>query len=157
MIRKAMFGAGCFWGVEHRFRQVKGVVDAEVGYSGGATENATYKQVCTGRTDHAEVIRLDFDDSIITYEELLRAFWGMHDPTTLNRQGPDRGTQYRSVVFYYDESQRLAAERIKAELQSSMASVRPIVTQILPAGNFWRAEEYHQRYFEKSGIVGCHL
>ena len=157
MMRKAMFGAGCFWGVEHRFRQVRGVADVEVGYSGGTTENATYKQVCTGRTGHAEVVRLDFDDSIITYEELLRAFWDMHDPTTLNRQGPDRGTQYRSVVFYYDEAQRLAAERMKAELQSSMAFVRPIVTQILPAGQFWRAEDYHQRYFEKNGAVGCHI
>lgn len=145
-----MFGAGCFWGVETRFRKVKGVIDAIVGYSGGTTNNPTYKEVCTDKTGHAEVVQVTYDPSIVSYEELLEKFWDIHNPTTLNRQGWDIGTQYRSVVFYHNEDQRLAAIKLKQKLDKSGKYKKPIVTEITPASEFYRAEEYHQRYYEKT-------
>jgi peptide-methionine (S)-S-oxide reductase len=152
---KAAFGAGCFWGVEAEFRQVKGVTDAAVGYMGGTMPNPTYKDVCTDRTGHAEVVQVEFDPQQVSYEQLLRVFFGLHDPTTLNRQGPDYGSQYRSAIFYYDAQQEAAARAIVAELDGSGTLRRKIVTQIVPATEFYRAEEYHQRYFEKQGINAC--
>ena len=154
---KATFGAGCFWGVETLFRQVPGVSDVAVGYAGGKSENPTYQQVCEGDTNHAEVVDIDFDPAQVGYEKLLEVFWENHDPTTPNRQGPDWGTQYRSVVFYHDEAQKQAAEAGKAKLDASGRFRRPIVTEISPAPPFWRAEEYHQRYLEKRGQGSCHL
>ncbi len=152
---KAAFGAGCFWGVESAFRQVKGVTDAAVGYMGGSLANPTYDDVCTDRTGHAEVVQLDYDPAIVSYEELLRVFFDLHDPTSLNRQGPDYGKQYRSVIFFYDADQQRAALKMKDDLDRSGRFPRKIVTQIAPAPEFWRAEEYHQRYFEKHGIAAC--
>ena len=153
----AMFGAGCFWGVEATFRKVPGVLDTAVGYSGGHTKNPTYKQVCTDKTGHAEVIRIGFDPAKVSYEQLLEVFWANHDPTTVNRQGPDVGTQYRSVVFFFSPEQETAAKAVKAELVKAKRFRRPIVTQIVPAGEFWPAEEYHQRYLEKKGLDSCHI
>jgi len=152
---KAAFGAGCFWGVESAFRQVKGVTDAAVGYMGGNLANPTYEDVCTDRTGHAEVVQLDYDPAVVTYEELLRVFFDLHDPTTLNRQGPDYGKQYRSVIFFYDADQEHAALKMIRDLDQSGRFPRKIVTQVAPAPQFWRAEEYHQRYFEKHGIAAC--
>ncbi len=156
---KATFGAGCFWGVEALFRQVPGVTDVAVGYAGGRTERPTYQQVCEGDTNHAEVVDVDFDPAKVSYGQLLEVFWANHDPTTPNRQGPDWGTQYRSVVFAHDEAQRQAAEALKAKLDASGKFRRPIVTEIVPppAPPFWRAEEYHQRYLERRGQASCHL
>jgi peptide-methionine (S)-S-oxide reductase len=148
---KAMFGAGCFWGVEAKFRAVEGVVDAAVGYSGGEMEAPGYKDVCSGRTGHAEVVEVVFDPAVVSYEGLLEVFWGMHNPTTRNRQGPDVGSQYRSVVFYETEEQGAVARAFKAKLEDSGKFTGEIVTEIKPAGTFWRAEEYHQRYLEKKG------
>ena len=156
-MKKATFGAGCFWGVEAEFRRVPGVVDAAVGYAGGHTVNPTYKEVCTDRTGHAEVVEVDYDPSKVTYGQLLDVFWSSHDPTQLNRQGPDFGSQYRSVIFYHDEEQKAEAEASKARLDASGHFRRPIVTQIVPAAPFYRAEEYHQRYLEKRGQASCHL
>ena len=153
---KATFGAGCFWGVESAFREVKGVSDVAVGYMGGTLENPSYKDVCTDRTGHAEVVQVDFDPALVSYEQLVRVFFEIHDPTTLNRQGPDWGTQYRSVIFYHDAAQEAAARKIIQELDRSGHFPRKIVTQIAPATEFWRGEEYHQRYFEKHGIPSCH-
>jgi len=152
----AMFGAGCFWGVEATFRNVPGVLDTAVGYNGGWVERPTYKQVCTGRTGHAEVVRIEYDPAVIRYDQLLNVFWRCHNPTQLNRQGPDVGTQYRSVIFYFDEEQRRLAEASKQRVDHSKRHLRRVVTQIVPAGPFWRAEEYHQRYLEKRGLVQCH-
>jgi peptide-methionine (S)-S-oxide reductase len=152
---KATFGAGCFWGVESAFRQVTGVTDAAVGYMGGTLGNPTYEDVCTDRTGHAEVVQLDYDPAQVSYEELLRVFFEIHDPTTLNRQGPDYGKQYRSVIFVHDAEQERAAQKTKDELDRAGRFPRKIVTQIVLASDFWRAEEYHQRYFEKHGIVAC--
>lgn len=152
---KAAFGAGCFWGVESAFRQVKGVTDAAVGYMGGTLANPTYEDVCTDRTGHAEVVQIDYDPAVVSYEELLRFFFDLHDPTTLNRQGPDYGKQYRSVIFFYDADQERAALKVKDDLDRSGRFPRKIVTQIVAAPQFWRAEEYHQRYFEKHGIAAC--
>ena len=152
---KAAFGAGCFWGVESAFRQVKGVTDAAVGYMGGSLANPTYDDVCTDRTGHAEVVQLDYDPAVVSYQELLRVFFDLHDPTSLNRQGPDYGKQYRSVIFFYDADQQRAALKMKDDLDRSGRFPRKIVTQIAPAPEFWRAEEYHQRYFEKHGIAAC--
>lgn len=149
----AIFGAGCFWGVESAFRGVPGVVDAPVGYSGGEVKDPTYRQVCTGRTGHAEVVQVEYDPSAVSYEELLEVFWKSHDPTQVDRQGPDVGTQYRSAVFYLDEDQRQRAEASRERAQGSRK--RPIATEVSPAGTFYRAEEYHQRYFEKKGIPSC--
>jgi peptide-methionine (S)-S-oxide reductase len=154
---KATFGAGCFWGVESAFRQVQGVTDAAVGYMGGTLANPTYEDVCTDRTGHAEVVQLDYDPAQISYEEILRVFFEIHDPTTLNRQGPDFGKQYRSVIFFHNAEQERAAQKMKEELDRAGRFARKIVTQIVPASDFWRAEEYHQRYFEKQGIAACHM
>ncbi len=154
---KATFAAGCFWGVEAMFRQVEGVVDAAVGYTGGQTDQPSYKDVCTGRTGHAEAVEIVYDPARVSYESLLDVFWGGHDPTTLNRQGPDRGTQYRSTIFYHDEAQRAAAEASRERWTRSGRFRGPIVTEITPASTFYRAEEYHQRYNEKHGLAGCHL
>jgi peptide-methionine (S)-S-oxide reductase len=154
---KATFGAGCFWGVEVAFRQVPGVIDAVAGYLGGTLPNPTYKDVCTGRTGHAEVVEVTYDPERVSYDDLLNVFWTSHDPTTLNRQGPDVGTQYRSAIFYHDESQRNTAEDSKEAWSKSGRFQRPIVTEITPASTFYRAEEYHQRYLEKRGLASCHI
>lgn len=143
----AVFAAGCFWGVEEEFRAVPGVLDVAVGYTGGITENPTYEQVCSGKTGHAEAVEVTYDPSRVTYDRLLDVFWGLHDPTTLNRQGPDIGTQYRSAIFPRSPEQEAAAVRSKAALQSR--SEKPIVTEITPASAFHRAEDYHQNYFAK--------
>lgn len=150
MTEKATFGAGCFWGVEARFIKVEGVIDAVSGYSGGITDNPTYKQVCTNKTGHAEVVQVTYDPSIVSYEDLLEIFWNIHNPTTLNRQGWDIGTQYRSVVFYHNEEQKEKALRLKEKLDKSGKYRKPIVTEIVPLNKFYRAEEYHQRYYEKN-------
>jgi peptide-methionine (S)-S-oxide reductase len=147
--QKASFAAGCFWGVEQEFRQIKGVVNAAVGYSGGHTTNPTYEQVCSGTTGHAETVLVEYDPAVVTYDQLLDAFWNLHDPTTKNRQGPDVGAQYRSIIFYHNEEQKKAALASKDKAQKSLR--QPIVTEIVPAVAFWRAEEYHQRYLEKHG------
>ena len=152
----ATFGAGCFWGVEAAFRKVAGVIDTEVGYEGGTLENPTYYDVCSDRTGHAEVVRVTYDPAKVSYETLLDVFWKGHDPTTLNRQGPDFGSQYRSVIFYEDEAQKAAALASKERAHASGRYRRPIVTEIVPAGRFWRAEEYHQQYYEKNGGA-CYL
>jgi peptide-methionine (S)-S-oxide reductase len=155
--KTALFGAGCFWGVEATFRQVPGVVATAVGYAGGTIANPTYEQVCTDRTGHAEVVQVSYDPDRVSYDRLLDVFWENHDPTTLNRQGPDHGTQYRSAIFYADDAQRAAAESSKAALEKSGRFRRPIVTEITPAPQFWAAEEYHQRYLEKRGLASCHI
>jgi peptide-methionine (S)-S-oxide reductase len=154
---KATFGAGCFWGVEAAFRQVPGVVATAVGYSGGTVPNPTYEQVCTDRTGHAEVVEVEYEPSRVAYEDLLRVFWENHDPTQKNRQGPDVGTQYRSVLFVHTPEQHAAALRAKEELEKSGRYARPIVTEILPAPAFHRAEEYHQRYLERRGLASCKI
>jgi peptide-methionine (S)-S-oxide reductase len=153
----ATFGAGCFWGVEAEFRKTKGVTMTRVGYSGGSVPNPTYKDVCTDKTGHAEVVEVEFDPSQVTYEELLKVFWDNHNPTTLNRQGPDVGTQYRSVIFVHDPMQRAAAEKSRDELSKSGKWKNPIVTTIEDAATFWEAEDYHQQYLEKRGLSSCHL
>lgn len=149
---KATFGAGCFWGVEESFRQIPGVVDAAVGYEGGNRENPTYEDVCTDRTGHAEVVEVTFDPNVISYERLLAHFFEMHDPTQLNRQGPDVGRQYRSVIFAHGEAQAEIARAELAKLQASGRFRRPIATAIEPATTFWRAEDYHQQYLAKRGV-----
>lgn len=154
---KATFGAGCFWGVEEAFRKVAGVRDTAVGYSGGATKNPTYKDVCTDGTGHAEVVEVDYDPAAVSYDALLDVFWENHNPTQLNRQGPDVGTQYRSAIFFHTPEQEAAARASKERLEKSGRFARPIVTAISPAQPFWRAEEYHQRYFEKRGGGSCHV
>ena len=155
MSQKAIFGAGCFWGIEAAFRQVPGVKEALVGYSGGQTADPTYREVCSGRTGHAEVVEVEYDPAVVSYDDLLGVFWQIHNPTTLNRQGPDIGTQYRSAIFTLDEDQARRAEASRAAQESSGRFPRPIVTEITPASPFYRAEEYHQRYFEKHGMTGC--
>jgi peptide-methionine (S)-S-oxide reductase len=154
---KATFAAGCFWGVEDAFRQVKGVTSTTVGYSGGTKRNPTYKEVCTGATGHAESVEVEYDPKQVSYRELLAVFFQSHDPTTLNRQGPDVGTQYRSVIFFHDAEQEALAREAKASLEKASVFKRPIVTEIAPAPDFYRAEEYHQQYFEKQGIRSCHV
>ena len=154
---KATFAAGCFWGVEAAFAEIDGVVETAVGYSGGHTENPTYEQVCTGRTGHAEAVEVTFDPAQVSYEHVLEAFWEMHDPTTLNRQGPDVGSQYRSAIFFHTPEQEQAAHASKARVQASGKYRRPIVTEITPASEFYRAEEYHQKYFQKHGGAACHF
>ncbi len=150
---KATFGAGCFWCVEHEFRKIKGVTSTSVGYMGGKLKNPTYEDVCTDQTGHAEVVQVDFDPSIISYSQILNVFWNSHDPTSLNRQGPDVGTQYRSVIFCHDKEQEKEAHNSKEEMQNSGRFKKKIVTEILPAPEFYRAEEYHQQYYAKCGIV----
>ncbi|MFL2941042.1 MAG: peptide-methionine (S)-S-oxide reductase MsrA [Candidatus Poseidoniales archaeon] len=147
---KAMFGAGCFWGVEYNFAKLKGVREVLSGYSGGKTPNPTYEQVCSNSTEHAEVVMIDYDETQIGYEELLDAFWRKHDPTTLNRQGPDIGSQYRSAIFYYDSKQKDLAQKSLDKLQQKLEN--KIVTEITKADTFWKAEEYHQKYFEKHNV-----
>jgi len=154
---KATFAAGCFWGVESAFRQVSGVIDTQVGYTGGVTADPTYKEVCTDATGHAEAIEITFDPTKVSYEKLVEFFWRMHDPTQRDRQGPDVGTQYRSAIFYHSPEQKAAAEASKAALDKSGKYKKPIATQLLPAEPFYRAEEYHQRYFEKNGGPACHI
>ena len=166
-IQKATFGAGCFWGVEAAFRKIHGAVDTSVGYMGGTLENPTYEDVCTNKTGHAEVVQVMYDSEKVSFHELLDAFWRMHDPTQVNAQGPDVGTQYRSVIFYHTDEQKQEAEKSKMELEASgklkpptcfwqkMGGEKPVATKIEPASTFWRAEEYHQRYEEKHGGGIC--
>ncbi len=155
---KATFGAGCFWGVEAAFARIPGVLSTAVGFEGGKLDRPSYRDVCTDQTGHAEVVELDFDPGKITYDELLDGFFDLHDPTTMNRQGPDWGTQYRSVVFYHSSEQEQAA-RAKIEQLTAAGRYKPkrIVTQVVPAQTFWRAEDYHQRYLEKRGQTSCHI
>ncbi len=156
-LEKATFGAGCFWGVEAAFRQLPGVVSTQVGYAGGSAPAPTYEQVCSGRTGHAEAVEVTYDPTLVTYDDLLRVFWENHDPTTPNRQGPDVGEQYRSVIFYHSPAQEAAAKASQAALEAAKRFRRPIVTQIVSAGPFYRAEEYHQQYLEKRGLASCHI
>ena len=153
----ATFAAGCFWGVQAEFDKVKGVVQTTVGCSGGHTEHATYRDVCSDTTGHAEAVEVVFDPSVVIYEQLLDKFWSMHDPTTPNQQGPDVGSQYRSVIFYHSPAQESAAAASKEKLEKSHRFRRPIVTEIVPAATFWPAEEYHQKYFQKHGGGSCHI
>jgi peptide-methionine (S)-S-oxide reductase len=150
---KATFGAGCFWCVEHEFKKIKGVTSTAVGYMGGNLRNPTYEDVCSDQTGHAEVVQVEFDPSAISYAQILNVFWHCHDPTSLNRQGPDVGTQYRSVIFYHDQDQEKEAKQSKEQLQNSGKFGKKIVTEILPAPEFYKAEEYHQQYYAKCGIV----
>ncbi len=152
-MQKAIFGAGCFWGVEATFRSVPGVSDVAVGYSGGNSENPSYEEVCSGRTGHAEVVQVEFDPSVVAYEDLLAVFWDCHDPTTRDRQGPDVGTQYRSAIFFFTPEQQTLALASRDKLEASNRLANPIVTEITLAGPFWCAEEYHQRYLEKRGVT----
>jgi peptide-methionine (S)-S-oxide reductase len=156
-VQLATFGAGCFWGVEETFRRIPGVLSTQVGYLGGTLAHPTYEDVCADKTGHAEVVELTYDPSIVSYENLLRVFWDNHDPTTMNRQGSDIGTQYRSAIFYHSPEQKKSAEQSKEFLVQSHRFRTPIVTEITPATAFYRAEEYHQRYLEKRGLDSCHF
>ena len=153
----ATFGAGCFWGIEAAFRRVPGVLDAAVGYTGGHTQNPNYQEVCTDTTGHAEVVQVTFDPEKLSYDQLLDVFWTIHDPTQVNRQGPDYGKQYRTAIFFHSPEQEAAAKKSKQALEASGKLRRPVATEITPAGPFWRAEEYHQRYLEKRGAASCHI
>jgi peptide-methionine (S)-S-oxide reductase len=155
---KATFAAGCFWGVESAFREQPGVIATAVGYTGGQTKNPSYEDVCSGRTGHAEAVLVEYDPDKVSYEQLLQLFWENHDATQRDRQGPDHGSQYRSAIFFHDAAQEAAAKASKAALAKSGTHRRPIVTEIVPAGDFWMAEDYHQQYFEKRGIAPtCHV
>jgi peptide-methionine (S)-S-oxide reductase len=154
---KATFAAGCFWGVEAAFRQIEGVLETAVGYLGGRTENPTYESVCSGLTGHAETVEVEYDPAKVKYERLLDVFWENHDPTTLNRQGPDVGEQYRSAIFFQTPEQEASARASKEKQEKSGRYKRPIVTEITPASAFWRAEEYHQQYLEKRGLAHCRI
>lgn len=156
-MEKATFGAGCFWGVEAALRRVEGARSTSVGYMGGQRKNPSYRDVCSGETGHAEVVQVEYDPTKVSYDELLNVFWDVHDPTALNRQGPDVGTQYRSVIFFHNAQQEAAAKASKQRLQDSGRFSREIVTEIRPASEFYRAEEYHQQYFEKHGVRSCGL
>ncbi len=156
-LEKAAFGAGCFWGVEELFRPIDGVVSTQVGYMGGNTDQPTYEDVCTDQTGHAEVVEVTFDPARVSYERLLEVFWKNHNPTTLNRQGPDEGSQYRSVIFYESPEQQRLAEASKKMLEDARTYSRPIVTQIVPVQTFYRAEDYHQQYLAKRGKTSCAL
>lgn len=153
----ATFGAGCFWGVEELFRTLDGVTDTSVGYMGGKTDNPTYQEVCTDTSGHAEVVQVTFDSDVIAYEKLVALFFENHNPTQLNRQGPDFGSQYRSVIFYSDEQQQEVATRLKDELAASGKFTKSIVTAIEPAADYWPAEDYHQQYLLKRGLTSCHI
>ena len=153
----ATFGAGCFWGVEARFAQLRGVIETSVGYEGGKLDNPSYKDVCIGRTGHAEVVEVKFDPATVSYSQVLDLFFTLHDPTQRNRQGPDWGEQYRSVVFFHSPEQEAAAKQTIERLTDEHTFSKPIVTQVVPAGTFWRAEDYHQKYLEKRGAVSCHI
>lgn len=157
ILQKATFAAGCFWGVEETFRQTRGVIGTAAGYTGGASSQPNYEDVCSGRTGHAEAVEVTYDPNLVTYETLLKTFWENHDPTTLNRQGPDVGEQYRSAIYVHSPEQEAAANASKASLEASGRFRRPIVTQIVPASTFWRAEEYHQQYLAKRGSSSCHI
>jgi peptide-methionine (S)-S-oxide reductase len=154
---KATFAAGCFWGVEAAFREIPGVIATAVGYTGGHTENPTYRQVCAHTTGHAEAVEVTYDPTQVSYDDLLNVFWENHDPTQLNRQGPDVGDNYRSAIFYHDAEQEAAARASKERLEQSGRYRRPIVTEIVPAPTFWMAEDYHQQYLEKRGMASCHV
>jgi len=154
---KAIFAAGCFWGVEATFRQIPGVISTRVGYTGGDFDNPTYKDVCTDRTGHAEAVEVTYDPANVGYDKLLEVFWENHDPTQLNRQGPDWGTQYRSAIFFTDAEQEKAAKASKEALEKSHRFSKPVVTQIVPATTFYEAEDYHQQYLEKKGLASCHI
>jgi peptide-methionine (S)-S-oxide reductase len=154
---KAIFAAGCFWGVEATFRQLPGVTSTRVGYTGGDTVNPTYKDVCTDRTGHAEAVEVQYDPAKLSYDKLLQVFWENHDPTQLNRQGPDWGTQYRSAIFFTSPEQEAAAKASKERLEKSHRYAKPIVTQIVPETTFFQAEDYHQQYLEKKGLASCHI
>jgi peptide-methionine (S)-S-oxide reductase len=156
-MEKAIFAAGCFWGVEAELRNVKGVKATAVGYTGGRTENPTYKEVCTDTTGHAEAVEVEFDPSEVRYEQLLDVFWANHDPTQLNRQGPDWGRQYRSAIYFFTPEQEAAAKASRDALAKSGKFDRPIVTEIAPASKFWKAEDYHQQYLEKRGLAHCRI
>ncbi len=153
----ATFGAGCFWGVEAKFRRVPGVIDVLSGYSGGHTQHPSYREVCTDATGHAEVVQVTFDPAKVSYEQLLDVFWSIHDPTQVNRQGPDFGKQYRTAIFFHSPEQEAAAKKSKQALDASGKFRHPIATEITAAGPFWPAEEYHQRYLEKRGANDCHI
>jgi len=153
----ATFGAGCFWGVEAAFQKVPGVIETAVGYSGGNTVDPTYKDVCTDETGHAEVVQVTFDPAKVSYDDLLNVFWQVHDPTQVNRQGPDFGTQYRTAIFFHSPEQEATAKKSVAALEASRKFRRPIATEITPAGPFYRAEEYHQKYLQKRGAASCHF
>ena len=155
-MQKATFAAGCFWGVEHTFREIEGVSDAVSGYTGGTADNPTYKQVCTGSTGHAEAVEVTFDPGVVSYEQLLAHFWSIHNPTTPNRQGWDIGSQYRSAIFFHSPEQEAAARATRDALQAELRWPRKIWTQIEPASTFWEAEDYHQQYLEKRGRASCH-
>ena len=157
MTEVATFGAGCFWGVEATFRQLPGVISTRVGYTGGNTANPSYKEVCTDRTGHAEAVEIEYDPAKLSYDKLLEVFWENHDPTQLNRQGPDWGTQYRSAIFFHTPEQEAAAKAAKAKLEKSHRFSKPVVTQIVPAVTFFEAEDYHQQYLEKKGLASCHI
>jgi len=157
MAEVATFGAGCFWGVEAAFQRVPGVIETAVGYSGGHAENPSYQDVCTDETGHAEVVQVTFDPAKVSFEELLQVFWGIHDPTQLNRQGPDVGTQYRTAIFFHSPEQEAVAKKSREALEASGRLRRRIATEITPAGKFYRAEEYHQKYLQKRGAASCHF
>jgi peptide-methionine (S)-S-oxide reductase len=154
---KATFAAGCFWGVEATFRQLPGVISTRVGYIGGRTANPTYKQVCMDTTGHAEAVEIEYDPSKLSYDKLLEVFWENHDPTQLNRQGPDWGKQYRSAIFFHSPEQETEAKASKEQLEKSHRFSKPVVTQIVPATTFFEAEDYHQQYLEKKGLASCHI
>jgi peptide-methionine (S)-S-oxide reductase len=157
MTEIATFGAGCFWGVEAAFQRIPGVIDTAVGYSGGHTDNPTYKDVCTDETGHAEVVQVTFDPTKVSYNSLLNVFWEIHDPTQVNRQGPDFGSQYRTAIFFHSPEQEAKAKESKEQLEKSRRFSKPIVTQIVPAVSFYEAEDYHQQYLEKRGLASCHI
>lgn len=157
MTETAIFAAGCFWGVEQAFREIKGVTATEVGYTGGRTDNPTYKEVCAKGTGHAEAVKVEFDPAMVSYDDLLGAFWACHDPTQVNRQGVDVGDQYRTAIFTLNDDQRVAAENSLRAEDASGRHARPIATKIEPLGDWWKAEEYHQQYFEKNGGGACHV
>src|SRR5215831_6340439 len=156
-MQKATFAAGCFWGVEATFRQLPGVLSTRVGYTGGHTQNPTYKEVCTDRTGHAEAVEVEFDPAKLRYSDLLKVFWENHDPTQVNRQGPDWGTQYRTAIFFHSPEQQAEAKASKDALEKSHRYSKPIATQIVPATTFYPAEDYHQQYLEKRGLASCHI
>jgi peptide-methionine (S)-S-oxide reductase len=156
-MQEIIFGAGCFWGIQDAFDQVEGVTSTTVGYSGGDFDNPTYEDVCSGRTGHAEVVKVEFDEDKVSFEELVQVFWNIHNPTTLNRQGPDMGTQYRSAIYYHTKEHEIAAIESKNNLEAKAQYDNPIVTEIIPAKAFYPAEEYHQKYFQKKGISHCKI